>query len=332
MSVLFPDPLDPDERRGRAGRRVKRDVLQHRNARVVFERHVVELHLAAHVRQRRQPGVFLILGRHAANLADAIEAGERFADLRADVGQLDHRQRHQRGEREIHDEVADRHLARANRRPADQHHRDQARAEDQRRRGADGGHAGHRLRDVAEQPVRALGEDHLFALLGRVGLDDADAAERFGEPAGHLRVDLAALAEQRPQPLERHRHPAAEGAEDQDRHRGQLPVEIKKDAERERGRHDRSRQLHDAGADEIPDAFGVGHDPRDEDAGLRRVEVPDRQAHHVRLDVLPHFGDGALAGHAEHLRVRERAGRIDERRHADRQPELRQQVPLVPAR
>ena len=55
------------------------------------------------------------------------------------------------------------------------------------------------LRDVAEQPVRALGEDDLFALLRGVALDDADAAERFGEPAGDLRVDLAALAEQRPQ-------------------------------------------------------------------------------------------------------------------------------------
>ena len=76
--------------------------------------------------------------------------------------------------------------------------------------------AGQRLRDVAEQPVRALREDELLALLGRVGLDDADAAERFGEPAGDLRVDLAALAEQRPQPLERRRHAAAERAEDDD--------------------------------------------------------------------------------------------------------------------
>ena len=61
-------------------------------------------------------------------------------------------------------------------------------------------HAGQRLRDVAEQAVRALREDQLLALLGRVRLDDADAAERFGEPAGDLGVDLAALAEQRPQP------------------------------------------------------------------------------------------------------------------------------------
>ena len=66
------------------------------------------------------------------------------------------------------------------------------------------------LRHVAEQAVRALREHQLFALLRGVGLDDADAAERFGQPAGDLRVDLAALAEQRPQPLERRRHAAAE--------------------------------------------------------------------------------------------------------------------------
>ena len=87
-------------------------------------------------------------------------------------------------------------------------------------------------------------------------------------------------------------------------------------------------QLHEAGADQVPDAFGVGHDPRDQDAALGRVEVADRQAHHVRLDVLAHVGDRALRGDAENLRVRERAERVDDRRHADRHCELRQQVPV----
>ena len=66
------------------------------------------------------------------------------------------------------------------------------------------------LRDVAEQLVRALGEDEILALLGGVGLDDADAAERLVQPAGDLGVDLAALAEERPQRLERVAHRAAE--------------------------------------------------------------------------------------------------------------------------
>ena len=47
---------------------------------------------------------------------------------------------------------------------------------------------------------------------------------------------------------------------------------------------DAADQLHQAGADQVPDAFGVGHDARDQDAGLGRVEVADRQPHDVRLD------------------------------------------------
>ena len=49
----------------------------------------------------------------------------------------------------------------------------------------------------------AVREDPLLALLGRVDLDHANAAERLAETAGDLGVDLAALAEQRAQPLER---------------------------------------------------------------------------------------------------------------------------------
>ena len=64
--------------------------------------------------------------------------------------------------------------------------------------------------------MHALGEDQLLALLGGVGLDDADAAERLVEPAGDLGVDLAALAEERPQPFERERHHAAEGRQHDD--------------------------------------------------------------------------------------------------------------------
>ena len=100
---------------------------------------------------------------------------------------------------------------------ADQHHRDADRADHQpSRTRVTADTPVSDLRDVPEQPVRALGEDQLFALLGGVGLDDADAAERFGEAAGHFGVDLAALAEQRPQPLERRGHAAAERAEDDD--------------------------------------------------------------------------------------------------------------------
>ena len=89
---------------------------------------------------------------------------------------------------------------------ADHDHQHADDADDDRRERRDRRDAGDRLRDVAEQAVHAPREDQLLALLGGVGLDDPDAAERLVQPAGHLGVDLAALAEQRPQPLERQRH------------------------------------------------------------------------------------------------------------------------------
>ena len=143
--------------------------------------------------------VLVELGRHVEDLADAIEAGKRLGDLRADRRDRDERRRDQADEEDVHHQVAERHLPGDDRAAAQPDHQDADDADDdgaarRRRR-----HAGHRLRDVAEQPMRALGEDDLFALLRRVRLDDADAAERLGEPAGDLRVDLAALAEQRPQ-------------------------------------------------------------------------------------------------------------------------------------
>ena len=81
--------------------------------------------------------------------------------------------------------------------------------------------------DVADMPVivfatlrsslcAPLREDDLLALLGGVGLHDADAAERLREPAGDFRVDLAALAEDRAQVSERVAHDAAERGEHDD--------------------------------------------------------------------------------------------------------------------
>ena len=52
------------------------------------------------------------------------------------------------------------------------------------------------------------------------------------EPAGDLRVDLAALAEQRTQLVERQRHRAAERAQRDERDERQLPVEIEEIGER----------------------------------------------------------------------------------------------------
>ena len=47
---------------------------------------------------------------------------------------------------------------------------------------------------LSSRRLHAGGEDAGLALLGVIALDDAHAAERLGEPAGDLGVDLGALA------------------------------------------------------------------------------------------------------------------------------------------
>ena len=88
---------------------------------------------------------------------------------------------------------------------------------------------------VAETPVIdfamfrnsrcASREDNRFALLRRIGLDDANPAKRLGQAAGDFSVDLSAFAKQRPERPERVGHSATKRAEHQQRDGGQPPVE-----------------------------------------------------------------------------------------------------------
>ena len=91
MSVLLPDPLDPTSA-----------VVDPAGARndTCFSTGTPGLYSNVTSSNSTSPrvsgigravGVFLILGRHLPDFADAIEAGERLGHLRADVGQLDHR-------------------------------------------------------------------------------------------------------------------------------------------------------------------------------------------------------------------------------------------------
>src|ERR1051326_6592024 len=155
---------------------------------------------------------------------------------------------------------------------------------------------------------------------------DPNPPERLRQTAGHVGVDLAALAKQRPQPRKRVRHPPAEQREDQDRERGELPVQPEQHAQRDGRRDQAADELDQPRPNEIPNAFGVGHDARNQDAGLRRVEVGDGQAQHERLNRLAHLGDRALRRDAEDLRERKRADRLHDRRDADRQRDQSQQV------
>jgi len=175
---------------------MKGHVLEHRDAGLVGERHVLERDVATHRTERRAQRVFGVFRRHPAQLVDPVEPRERFGDLRADRCDVDQRQRHEAHEENVLNELPQRHRSRQDRAAADENHDDRNRADHQLRKCADAGNARHRGRDVAEQFVGAACEDEPLAALGPVGLHDPDTAQRLGEPAGHVGVELAALAKQ----------------------------------------------------------------------------------------------------------------------------------------
>ena len=264
--------------------------------------------MPGHLAERRQVGIPFILGRDRAQLADAVEAGEGLGDLRADRGNLDQRRGEQAGEEDVLEEVAARHPTREDVPPADDDQQRTDDADDHGREGGGGGDARHGGGDIPEELVGALREGVLLAAFGGVRLHHANAGDALDQSAGDLGVELAALAEDRPQPGEGVRHPAAENEEQDGGHRGEAPVEEHQPGEGDRGRHGPADELHQAGADQVADPFGVAHHARDELPGLGRVEGADRQADEVRLHGAAHLGDGALCRDAEDLRDAERRG------------------------
>ena len=229
------------ERRRRSGRRGEGDVLQHRRAGVVFEGDVLERHFAAHVGEGAR------LASSSSSVAIFRISRMRSSPAKASVICVPMLASWMTGI--VRSAIIEMYMKRspivicagADRRAADSMTAMPMAPMTRPEKAPIADTPVSDLRDVAKQPVRALGEDELLALLRRVGLDDPDAAERFGEPAGDLRVDLAALAEERPQALERRRHAAAEGAEHEDRDSGQLPVQIEEDDERHHGGQNASR-------------------------------------------------------------------------------------------
>ena len=174
--------------------------------------------------------------------------------------------------------------------------------------------------------MRAAGEDDLLPLLDGVGLHDADAAEGLSQSSRNLGIDLSPFAEDRAQPGEAVRHRGAEEKEDEEGQAREPPVQIEEPPQRDGRGQQSPRQLHQPGPDEVPDPFGVGHHARDQNPGLRGVEVADRQARDVGHDPLAHLGDRPLRGDAEHLRKAETGGRLHDRGH---QPDAGQQEQLV---
>ena len=80
-----------------------------------------------HLRDRGPRRVRLVLGVHRAQLVNAVEAGERFRDLRADVGDLDERHGHDADVEHVAEQLAGGHVTGQDRAAAEEqdHHADQ---------------------------------------------------------------------------------------------------------------------------------------------------------------------------------------------------------------
>ena len=271
----------------------------------------------------------VILGAFPQNFVRAVEAGEGLGDLRADADDSENGRDQERQERREGQEVAERERAGEDLARADEHHH---RADDAHQHGgrkAHERHGGERLQHVVEQALDAAGEDGGLALLGVIALDDAHAAQRFRQAAGDLGVDLAALAEDRPDLGERLLEREREGGDEQARSdRSSAALMRSSTTSAMTRRQQAADEFHQARADQVAHAFDVGHDARDQHAALVGVVVADRQAADVLLDLLAQLGDQALAGFREQLRERERSDALDERRGQHGQHQRRQQLRL----
>ena len=83
------------------------------------------------------------------------------------------------------------------------------------------------------------------------------------------------------------------------------------------GGEESADEVDQAGADKIPHAFDVAHDPRDEGAGAVSVIKGDGEPADVLLHLPAQVGDHALRSFGEQLRKRERGDGLDGSRDKD---------------
>ena len=185
----------------------------------------------------------LVLGGELADFPDPVEPGEGLADLRPDIRDAHERRRHHADEEDVHHEIAERHRPGQDGAAADHDEQHADQPDEDRREGRNRVHAADAPGDVPEEPVHAARKDELLAAFCRVGLHQPDTAHGLREAARHFGIDLAALAEDRPEPLEGDDHPGAEDDDDDERDGGELPVEPEEHAERERGREEATDEL-----------------------------------------------------------------------------------------
>jgi len=136
----------------------------------------------------------------------------------------------------------------------------------------------------------------LLPALGVIALDHAHTAQRFGQPAGDLGVDLAALAKDWTDGPECFASRESEHDQESKRQHRHGSTDVEEPHQCQGGGEQSAAQLDQPGADQIAHTFDVGHDARDESAGLVGVVIGNRQPSDVRLHLAAKFSDGPLPG------------------------------------
>src|SRR5262245_28112901 len=99
-----------------------------------------------------------------------------------------------------------------------------------------------------------------------IALDHSYTGERFREPAGNFSVDFPALAEDRPDFLERSAQPNSEPGDEHQRQHSNQRAEPQEIDERKQRREQASYEFHQARTDQISNTLHIAHD-----AGYQRA-------------------------------------------------------------
>ena len=249
----------------------------------------------------------LVLRPLGEDFLGAVQAGQRFGNLRADRHHLEHGRHQESQERGEGHHVAHRHALRhgevlagphVHHRGAHHTHKDSGREAHQR-------NGREAFQHVIQQALHAAREDAGLLGLGVVALDHADSGERFREPPRDIGRDYGAFAENGADLLERGAQCERKQRDEQQRQAGEQWADAQQKEDRADGRQNAAGKFHQSGADEVADAFHVAHDARHQHARFVGVVIAYGQAADVFLNAAAQLRDQPLRFLGKQLGERE---------------------------
>ncbi len=152
----------------------------------------------------------------------------------------------------------------------------------------------------------------MLAVLRVIALDHTDSAEGLGQPAGDLRVDLAALAEDGPDGTKRLAQAGAKDSQESEGDSGHDRTDAHENDERYDRRQQAADKIDQTGADEVTNAFHVAHDARHQHSRLVGIVVRDGEPPNVLLHPASQFGNESLRRFRQSLGQRKRGQSLDD--------------------